>query len=207
MNKKNLRILLKLILFLVLLGLTIIGLGIVSLLTIGPTFTGLAGILVPTFITLPLAIVLYLIFAIKNVRWPLRFGLPLLILPVLFGLVCAYTLGYERSPQNMFQVFVHDPIPDGVSHIQAQDVSAGIDMDIILAFEATPNACQDIILKNHLSSNGVKSELKDDLLKTYYPDLMGGSDWVEYSYSNPDEFIFMWFNYHNNSVLIHYGTF
>ncbi len=43
-----------------------------------------------------------------------------------------------------------DPIPYGVSNIQGHDISGGFDMEILLAFNATPEAIDEIIAKNEL---------------------------------------------------------
>jgi hypothetical protein len=83
-------------------------------------------------------------------KLPRQTWIPVLVFPLVFGLLYGYTMLYERNPRHMFKVFVADPIPAGVTDIQATDTSGGFDQEVVIVFNAPPAVMDAIIQKQKL---------------------------------------------------------
>ena len=89
---------------------------------------------------------------------------------------------FEQRPANIFKFFVADPIPNGISNIQAHDISVGIDLEIVVAFDATPEAIDQIIAINDLDlDTDPYNPDRNDIPFEYFSDVKGKQDWVFYS--------------------------
>ena len=196
------------ILFIGLFGLTVIGVGFLSIITIGPTIEGLGCAFLPLIVAFPTALILFdYLLHHEKIKALMRYGLPLLILPGLFSMIWAFTMFIERNPENMFRVFVCDPVPPGISNIKGSDESAGIDMDIVMSFNITPTGLDKILTKNNLSLGGQGSYLNDEFLKDFYPDGDKSQKWTEFDYGTKDYHMSLWINPDATLALVHYNTY
>lgn len=146
---------------------------VISSFTFGLNFAGFALFLFPVLFALP-------IFVILNRKSKKRgiFGtaLPLLVLPLLFSLLFVYMMFYERNPQHMFKAYVVDPIPMGVTNIQARFLNEGFYEDVLVTFRASPEAIDTIIAQKQLQKAAGKFNAPDQDL----PEYSWGKKWVLY---------------------------
>jgi len=95
------------------------------------------------------------------------------------------------------------PIPEGLTNIRTYDVSTGIDVEIVAAFNSTPDALHEIITLNNLIL--VKeSKLLNEPKYEYFPDIRWEKTWRIYEKSFSDEkieLITIWVNPENDKVL------
>lgn len=131
--------------------------------------------------------------------------LPVLIFPLFSSLVLGWSL-FQQRPQNIFKVFVADPIPLGVSNIRAYDVSLGIDQTIIVAFNATPEAIDEIIKSNYLVSVE-DSHMINDPQYELFDGVEWNKDWSTYEFDNDKILITMWVSPDENTVLFRWLDF
>jgi len=136
-------------------------------------------------------------------KWYKTYLLPASIFPLLIILFLGWT-AFEQRPKNIFKVFVADPIPTGVSNIQAYDVSVGIDSTIILAFDATPDAINKIISVNNLTLSKYE---EPDAEFIRFEDIRISEDWTTYNFDDNKIDITMWVNPEKNTVLIRWFDF
>ena len=148
--------------------------------TIGPNLAGISHMLLSLICASPVAIgfFLYANARIKKGIW--RTLLPLLVFPLVFGLLVGYTMIYERNPQHMFRVFVADPIPTGVTNIQAKDISGGFDEDIIISFQAPTEVINSIIAQLYLEKAADPLDGKHNFPDGWFPEYSWGPDWNYY---------------------------
>jgi hypothetical protein len=209
MRKEYLSIAMKIIsslaLFSLLFGVTVILVGM-AVFSVAPNTNSLFGVLLSFLCAAPLALILFVnpIF-VKKVKPYQRYLLPTLIFPLCVGLTLGWNLLQQR-PEDMFKMFVADPIPEGVSNIRAFDISGGYDTEIILTFHATPEAIQEII-----TSNGLvlveDSFMFGEPHYEYFRDVQWSKDWTIYEKSsnkNKVELITLWINPQGNIVLFRY---
>ncbi len=146
---------------------------------------------------------------IKRSNWPTAFGLPILVVPLLFFLFLTW-LTFQERPTNIFKDFVADPIPAGVSNIQGRNVTEGFDeIKIILAFNATPEVVDQIIADQGLVQVQVQdaSDMDDGFQKFQNIDLHQSWTVYEENYSKSEyslEPITIWVNSKRNIVLFQY---
>jgi len=144
-----------------------------------PNLNGIGGILFSLICAFPLSIILLVRFRQKNnFKWYITYVLPALVFPLCIALFLGWT-AFEQRPTNIFKVFVADPIPAGVSNIQAYDISVGIDSTIILAFNATPEAVDEIIEINKLTPSDY--EEPDSYFETF-DNINTSQEWDTYSF-------------------------
>jgi hypothetical protein len=176
------------------------------LFVVSPNTNGLGSIFLSVMCATPLAYVLFFNSKfISKVKPYQRYLLPALIIPLFSGLLLGWTL-FQQRPENIFKVFVADPIPDGVSNIQAYDISVGIDQEIVVAVSATPEAIDDIITKNELELVVDTISLEDPPYE-YFPNINKDTDWIMYRNShkvNKTVFISMWVNPERSIVIFRY---
>lgn len=173
---------------------------VISSFTFGLNFAGFALFLYPLLFALP-------IFVILNRKLKKRgiFGtvLPLLVLPLLFSLLFAYMKFYERNPQHMFKAYVADPIPAGVTNIQARYLDEGFYEDVLVTFQASPEVIDTIIAQKQLEKAVVQYNHPDlDL-----PELFVEGNWISYErtlYAEDGDitgYIKMWVNPERSIVI------
>ena len=129
----------------------------------------------------PLALLLFIVLKSTNkIKKPYqRYLFPVLMIPLIAGLVIGWTL-IQQSPTNMFKIFVADPIPNGVTDIHARDVTVGFDyQEIIFSFRATPEAIDEIIALNELELV-VDTTYEDDPPLEQLPNTNWNKDWILY---------------------------
>lgn len=141
--------------------------------TFGLNFAGLALFLYPVLFSIP---VIAILNSKLKKRGILGTVLPLLALPLLFCLLFVYMRFYERSPQHMFKVYVADPIPAGVTNIQARFINEGVYEDVVVTFRASPEVIDTIIAQNHLEKAAVKYDHPDSDL----PEHAWEGNWIRY---------------------------
>lgn len=73
-----------------------------------------------------------------------------------------------------------DPIPAGVSNIRGYDISGGFDGEIVIAFNATPEAIEEIIKEHRLKIDEDAYNTKSDIPFEYFPDINSEQDWTLY---------------------------
>ena len=115
----------------------------------------------------------------------------------------------EQPPTNIFRVFVSDPIPEGVSNIRAQDITIGIDSDIIVAFNTTSEALDEVITKNEFELvEDPFSFHKSKSPHQYFPDVNWSDAWVLYMKCGDSEqyCMWMWVNPEQTTVCIGIGV-
>lgn len=154
-----------------------------TVLNAAPNTNSLFGVLFSFICAVPLAFGLFFNQKFINKVKPFqRFLLPILIFPLCILLSLGWNL-YQQRPEGLFQLFVMDPIPDGISNIQGDDVSGGFDMEIILAFNATPEAIDNIIAKNELTlyNEETASYFIQDPDYGYFRDINWNRNWVVYT--------------------------
>jgi hypothetical protein len=169
--------------------------GMASLWAIGPNITGIGTICIPLVCAFPLALIFFLTPAfVKKAKPTLRYLLPALVFPILFGILFGYTL-YERRPENIYKVFVSDPIPAGVSNIQAYDKSGGFETEVIIACNTMPNIVDEIIIENELVLDN-ESFNKTDIPLKYFPSIDPKPDWQFYMKFDEEHmnWFFLWVN-------------
>jgi hypothetical protein len=169
-----------------------------------PNLNGIGGILLSLMCAAPLAIFLFVRFKMnENNKWYKTYILPALIFPFLMLLFLGWT-AFEQRPVNIFKVFVAEPMPTGVSNIQARDVSLGIDQTIILGFNATPTAIDEIIATNKLTLS--KYEEPDTEFKIF-TGIGANEKWTTYNFDNGKIDITMWVNPERNTALFRWFDF
>lgn len=148
---------------------------------IGPNTNSLFGVFFSFICALPLAFTLFFNPKfIAKVRPYQRFVLPALIFPLCVLLGLGYDL-YQQRPENLFKLFVMDPIPEGVSNIRGHDVSGGFDGEILLAFDATPDAVEEIIMEYELEIyENPYSSIKRQIAIEYFPEINFEQEWTLY---------------------------
>jgi hypothetical protein len=173
-----------------------------------PNTNSLFGVIFSFMCAVPLAFSLFFNQKFNDKVKPFqRFLLPILIFPLCILLSLGWNL-YQQRPEGLFQLFVMDPIPDGISNIQGDDVSGGFDMEIILAFNATPEAIDKIIAKNELTpySKETASYFIQDPDYRYFRDINWNRNWVVYTKHNSErvEETTIWVNPEKDTVLFRY---
>lgn len=194
-------------LFLLILG-TLVTVVMWILIYIDPNSNEVFGILLSLLCGIPVAIGLFVQLKFtKRSIWYKAFGLPILIIPLLISLWFAW-LAFQESPSHIFKDFVADPIPAGVSDIQARNATEGFDeINIILAFKATPEVIDKLIADKGLVQVQDAMEMDDRFHKFTNIDL--NQSWTIYqkNYSQSEyswESITIWVNPKRNTVLFQY---
>jgi hypothetical protein len=212
MNKDKLKIIFQHLLNFVLfafLFMTVVVLTAMAVFNAAPNTNSLFSVILSFICAIPLAFGLFFNFSFVNkIEKYQRFLLPTLIFPLLIVLLLGWNL-YQQLPENMFKMMVADPIPSGVTNIQSRDISGGFDTEIILAFNATPEAIDEIVAKNQLelyNENNVSFYIQDPESQNF-PNIHWSRDWTVYyrSFSkNKIETITIWVNPERNTVLFQY---
>lgn len=182
-------------------------------LTIGPNLAGISHMMISFHCALPVAIGLFAFLNLRGKKKGVhRTLLPVLVFPLLFGLMFAYTMVYERNPQNMFRFFVADPIPVSVTDIQSSDISVGIDENIVVVFRASPEIINSIIVEKQLEKANDQSDGEYDFPGGYFaePSYSWGTDWVFYERTvlkgeALDYFIQMWVDLERSIVIFRWA--
>ncbi len=192
-------------LFTFLFGLTGILAGMVLFFAL-PNTIGLGSILLSFLCATPVAYILFFNSKfISKVKSYKRYLLPALILPICITLMLGWTL-FQQRPENIFKVFVTDPIPNDVSNIRAHDISVGIGQEIVVAFNAAPAAIEEIIAKNKLVL-AEDTQFTEDPPDEYFPDIHWNNTWTKYKLSHRIsklETITIWVNPERNTVIFRY---
>jgi hypothetical protein len=168
----------------------------ISLFGLYPNLNGLGSILISVICGAPIAYVLFFrLVSTKSGKSYQRIIFPALIPPLLSGLLIGWSL-YQQRPENIFKVFVADPIPVGISNIKAYDISVGIDQEIVVAFDATPDAIDFIIAENDLELNDSQLLFRGDIPFTYFPKIDPEQDWILYQRADLENinWWFLWVN-------------
>src|SRR5688572_13879820 len=124
-------------------------LSIIAMFFLFPNSNGLGSICISTTCGVPAAFSFFFIlqeFRFKEMKVYLFSSL---VFPFFSLIIIGYSF-YQQRPENIFRVFVTDPIPAGVTNIQAYDISAGFDQEIVVAFNATPEVIEQIIREHGL---------------------------------------------------------
>ena len=162
------------VVFVVLAGIVVFGLQ--------PNLNGIGGIMLGLMCATPLAFFLFIRFRAEGKsKWYKTYILPALIFPLLIVLFLGWTV-FEQRPTNIFMVFVADPVPDRVSNIQARDISAGFDQEIVVAFDATPKAIDEITAINGLELDDDPYNFdRNDIPFEHFSDVNEDQDWLFYT--------------------------
>lgn len=177
-----------------------------AVLTISPNTNSLFGIGLSFLCSTPLAYGLFLTTSILPALKPYqRFVLPVLIFPLVVAALLGWNL-FQQRPDNMFRIFVADPIPHAVSNIQARDVSGGFDTEILLAFNATPEAIDQIMKEKGLVLVD-ESAMVNEPNHQEFSNIHWDNTWTTYEKSlsqDKVEIITIWVNPEKNIVLFRY---
>jgi hypothetical protein len=148
---------------------------------------------------------------IRRLKWYIAFILPSLISLLLISLFLIWG-AFDQIPTNIFKTVVANPIPAGVSNIQARDVGDGLlTEEEIVAFTATPEVVDKIIANKGLAqAQDSMTEMDPGFWKFTNIDLH--QDWTIYEKSNINVgytslIITMWVNPGRNTVLFQYLVF
>lgn len=144
-----------------------------------PNLNGIGSICISGICATPLSFSLFFVLQEFKVSETKAYLFPSLIFPLISLLLIGYSF-YEQRPENIFRVFVIDPIPEGVANIRAYDISAGIDQEIVIAFDATPDIIDQIIRENNLKLDENPYTLKSDIPFEYFPEIDSEQDWILY---------------------------
>lgn len=179
---------------------------VISFGLIGPNLAAIANIIVSLLIGVPLTYILFpILFCIEKLNW-YKYILPALVLPIVFGCVIGITM-LERQPENIFRVFITKPIPNGISNIRAQDISVGIDDEIVVAFNTTAEAVEEIISKEGFEFAGISPSSNSP--HGFFPDLNWNDQLDVYVYNKcvPQQYCkTMWLNPEQAIVLYSYRS-
>jgi len=148
-----------------------------------PNLNGIGGILLGLLCATPFSFILFLKFRrTESSKWYKTYLFPALLFPILIALFLGWTV-FEQRPPNIFEVFVANPIPNGISNIQAHDISVGFDQEIVVAFDTTPEAIDQIIAVNNLELDTTPNNFFDrnDIPFEYFSNVNDNQDWVFYS--------------------------
>jgi len=195
------------VLFTVLFALVVILLSIVVF-NIGPNTNSMFGVALSLLCALPLGYGLFFNSRfIEKTKPYQRIILPALIFPLCILLSLGWNL-YQQRPEGLFEMFVMEPIPNGVSNIQGHDISGGFDMEILLAFNATPEAIDKIIAKNELKfyNEDKVSYFIPNPDTSYLPDINWNENWTVYEKSSREkvESMTIWVNPQKDTVLFQF---
>ena len=176
-----------------------------SIAKVDPNTNSLFGIVCSFIFALPMGIYLFFNSKFTKATSPYqRILFPVLIFPICILLSLGWNL-YQQHPENLFEIFVMDPIPDGVSNIQGFDISGGFDMEIILAFNATPEAIDKIILENKLALYNKETALYflEDPDYQYFQNIDWDRSWEIYERHSLEnvESIVIWINPQKDTVI------
>lgn len=186
--------------FSTLVALSAIASAVLSLLLIGPNLVGIGSICIPLTCGIPLAYIIFLSSAFtKKFPGRLRFFIP----PFVILLIACAIIGlsmYDQSPQVMFKRLLSDPIPYGISNIQAKDIST-FSVTQLLAFNTTPQAIEQIITNNGLELQGDRCTRFAPF--EYFPDVNQDQSWFCYAKpgSEYDTWGFLWVNGDKSTAL------
>jgi hypothetical protein len=130
--------------------------------------------------------------------------LPLVVVPLL----CDYGVFHspERSPQEMFKTYVVDPIPAGVTKIQARYVEEGLFEDVVITFQASPEDIATIIAQRQFE----RDEALDGYPDKDLPEYSWKGNWIGYqrsfydSYGGLEGYIYMWVDLEQSVVILRY---
>ncbi len=142
----------------------------------------------------------------KSVKPWQRIVLPALIFPICILLGLGWNL-YQQLPANLFRIFIADPIPDGVTNIQGHDISGGFDLEIVMAFDVTPEAIEEIVKENHLvlHDENTSSYILSSPPVEYFPDIHWNKDWTAYASFSIEQVnvIVLWVNPEKDTAIFH----
>jgi hypothetical protein len=171
-----------------------------------PNLNGLGNILISGVCATPLSFISFFsLRSVSKVKPYQRYVLPALIFPLISGLLIGWSL-FQQRPENIFKVFVADPIPVGVSKIQAYDISVGIDQEIIAKFNATPEAINEIIKSNKLVLVE-ESNMINDPQYEFFNGVEWNEKWTTYEYKSSSSLTTMWVSPDGNIVLFRWISF
>lgn len=132
--------------------------------------------------------------------------LPVLMIPLLLVAFWFFAVGPkpERSPQDMFKTYLVDPIPIGVTNIQGRYLQWGIFEDVVITFQASPEAIDTIITQKQFERDEVLDGHTDqDLLEYSWK-----GNWIGYERSFYESsgglagYIDMWFDPEQSTVIV-----
>lgn len=125
----------------------------------------------------------YIVFMVLRARQPQKpstaYKWGLLVFPLLF-LIFFIPIAYAESPNEMFRNIILDPIPDGVTDIQAVNITSGFDtIELALSFTASHQVMEEIIAKYHLALQTDPDEYEEPPLK-YFSGITTDQKWILY---------------------------
>lgn len=176
-----------------------------SIVKVAPNTNSLFGIVCSFVFAFPMGIYLFFNSKFSKAASPYqRILFPVLIFPICILFSLGWNL-YQQRPENLFRIFVMDPIPDGISNIQGIDISGGFDMEIILAFNAMPEAIDKIILENGLALYNKDTALYflEDPDYQYFQNIDWDRSWEIYERHSLEkvEAIAIWINPQKDTVI------
>ncbi|MCC6298099.1 MAG: hypothetical protein IT314_02285 [Anaerolineales bacterium] len=174
-----------------------------------PNLNGIGGIMLSLMCAIPFAFISFVkLRSDGKSNWYKVYLFPALIFPFLIILFFGWT-AFQQRPSNIFKVFLADPIPEGVSNIRAKDVSVGIDQEIVIAFDSTEKAIEEIVATNKLKldndqSNSDRNDLA--LLLDFFEVKDQDQEWLFYTrYDNENRnWWFLWVNVEKTKAYFRY---
>lgn len=137
-------------------------------------------------------------------------GIVLPLLPLLVLTLIVVNWAYqtspqsERSPQDIFKMYVVDPIPAGVTNIQGRYLEEGIFEDVVITFQASPEAVDTIIVQKQFE----RDDVHDNYIDPDLPEHLWKGNWIGYHRSFYESsgglagYIDMWFDPEQSTIIL-----
>lgn len=160
----------------------------------------------PLICTIPIVCILTSIMKKRGILGAVVPMLPVLMIPLLLTTFWIIAGGPkpERSPQDMFKTYLVDPIPVGVTNIQGRYLQWGIFEDVVITFQASPDAIDTIIAQKQFERDDVLDGHTDQDL----PEFSWKGNWIGYertfyeSSGSIAGYIDMWYDPGQSTVIV-----
>jgi hypothetical protein len=170
--------------------LSTVGAGLLTNITIGLDLIGIEIVCCPSILAFPIALALFFLPAfVKRVKPFQRYLFPGLIYPIIFGIILGYMI-YDQSPRVMFKRLLGEPIPSGITDIRT-DIYTDLSYYEKMAFNATPEAIDEIIARNNLVLID-RSDCEFRLPFKDYKGASGNKGWLCYSVAGDEPNLWGW---------------
>lgn len=173
--------------------------GFISVVVNGLGFLGIAGVCISIVIGVPFAYIIFFHPIYKRkIQGKMGYVFPALI-PIVITSIWVGWAFYDQKPEVMFRRLLIDPIPGGISNIRSKDVSTFSVIQLV-AFDTTPQAIDEIIAKNEL---GLVENCPRLIPLGYFPEIQKNQVWHCYTKMNDEtsEWGVLWINNTKSSAV------
>jgi hypothetical protein len=179
---------------------------VVALFALGPNIICMGHLFLATICAAPIAIWMFK----KLERSASKPGMvesvfSAVIFLVIFGALILYTLVVERNPRNMFRAFIQNPIPAGVTNIQARDISAGFTEDVVIVFRGSPELVDEIINKRKLEPRDFRYSI-GEMPDERFDGIDRNADWQFYGSTGSDIYVWLWVDPASEMIIYRQST-